>query len=76
MINLNSYCEVNYIFSYSINMAIKTSKPHFEDNLINCLNNEARFFLEPKFSKQRQYEALRTYFGENLPVTTISRRSG
>ncbi len=57
-------------------MARKTSKPHVEDNLSNCLSNESRFSLEPKFPKQRQYEALRAYFVENLPVTTISRRSG
>lgn len=57
-------------------MAIKTTKPHFEYNFSNCLSDEARFFLEPKVPKQRQYEALRAYFVEDLPVTDISKRFG
>jgi len=60
----------------SINMAIKTSKSDFEDKLSNCLSGEAKFFLEPKLPKQRQYEALRAYFVQNLPVKTISNRFG
>jgi hypothetical protein len=38
----------------------------------NSLSNEARFFLEPKQPKQRQYEALRAYFIENLPAKDVA----
>ena len=57
-------------------MSTKTSKPQLEDKLSNCLSDESRFFLEPQLPKQRQYEALRAYFVQNLPVVTISKRFG
>ncbi len=57
-------------------MAIKTTKQHLKDSLSKSLSDEARFFLEPTNSKQRQYEALRAYFAENLPVKVVSERFG
>ncbi|MBU2233979.1 hypothetical protein KJ627_03925 [Patescibacteria group bacterium] len=42
----------------------------------NSLSNEARFFLEPEQPKQRQYEALRAYFIENLPAKDVAARFG
>lgn len=38
--------------------------------------NEARFFLEPERSRQRQYEALRAYFVEQLPTKDVASRFG
>lgn len=35
-----------------------------------------RFFLEPQSPKQRQYEALRAYFVENLPSAEVARAFG
>ena len=45
-------------------------------NFDNLLSNEARFFLEPEQPKQRQYEALRAYFVENLPAKDVAARFG
>ncbi len=42
----------------------------------NPLSNETRFFLEPEQPKQRQYEALRAYFVENLPAKDVAARFG
>jgi transposase len=38
------------------------------------LTREARFFLEPRSAAQRQYEALRAYFVENLPSREAAHR--
>src|SRR3989337_431784 len=35
-----------------------------------------RFFLEPRSPKQRQYEALRAYFAEELPSAKAARAFG
>jgi hypothetical protein len=35
-----------------------------------------RYFLEPKEARQRQYEALRAYFVENLPSAEVAQRFG
>jgi len=35
-----------------------------------------RYFLEPREARQRQYEALRAYFIENLPSAEVARRFG
>ena len=43
-------------------------------NFDNSLSSEARFFLEPEQPKQRQYEALRAYFVENLPAKDVAAR--
>ena len=40
----------------------------------NTITDEARFFLEPSQTRQRQYEALRAYFVEKLPSGEVARR--
>ena len=35
-----------------------------------------RYFLEPREARQRQYEALRAYFVDNLPSAEVARRFG
>lgn len=40
------------------------------------LTTEARFFLEPASPAQRQYEALRAYFVEQLSTEEVTRRFG
>ncbi len=57
-------------------MAIKVNRKYYDDSLSNSLSEEAGYFLEPKSSKQRQYEALRAYFVENLSVKVISEQFG
>jgi hypothetical protein len=42
----------------------------------NKLTNMARFFLEPRNTTHRQYEALRAYFVEDLPSVEVARRFG
>jgi hypothetical protein len=42
----------------------------------NTLTNMTRFFLEPKNTTHRQYEALRAYFVEDLPSAEVARRFG
>src|ERR1041385_180566 len=37
---------------------------------------QARFFLAPETPQQRQYEALRAYFVEQLPSHEVARRFG
>ena len=41
---------------------------------VNTLTNETRFFLEPQSVAQRQYEALRAFFVEDLPSREVARR--
>ncbi len=41
---------------------------------VNTLTKEASFFLEPQSAAQRQYEALRAYFVEQLPSQEVARR--
>jgi hypothetical protein len=41
---------------------------------VNTLTKEARFFLEPQSIAQRQYEALRAFFVEDLPSHKVARR--
>jgi uncharacterized small protein (DUF1192 family) len=48
-------------------MAISTAKD---------LTDQARFFLAPDSTLQRQYEALRAYFVEQLPSHEVARRFG
>ncbi len=45
-------------------------------NFDNSLSSEARFFLEPEQPKQRQYEAFRAYFVDNLPAKDVAARFG
>jgi transposase len=45
-------------------------------NFDNPISSEARFFLEPQQPKQRQYEALRAYFVDNLPAKDVAARFG
>ena len=42
----------------------------------NDLTDEAHFFLAPETTLQRQYEALRAYFVEQLPSQDVARRFG
>lgn len=65
-----------YILIISNYMTIKRNNIQFNDNLSNSLSDESRYFLEPKNPKQRQYEALRAYFVENLPVKVVSEHFG
>ncbi len=46
------------------------------ENSPDSLTHEARFFLEPASSSQRQYEALRAYFVDSLSSAEVSRRFG
>ena len=41
---------------------------------VNTLTQEARFFLEPQSTAQRQYEALRAFFVQDLPSQEVARR--
>src|SRR6266699_3770744 len=43
---------------------------------VNILTQEARFFLAPQSAPQRQYEALRAYFVEQIPSHEVARRFG
>ncbi len=69
-------CPYLRIFSCLGFMAIKVTRRYYEDSLSNSLSEDARYFLEPKNSKHRQYEALRAYFVENLQVKVISEQFG
>jgi len=42
----------------------------------NRITTESRFFLEPKQTRHRQYEALRAFFVEGLPSAEAARRFG
>jgi transposase len=57
-------------------MASKNTSSQQQINFKNTLSNETRFFLEPEQPKQRQYEALRAYFVENLPAKDVAARFG
>jgi len=57
-------------------MAMKTTKTQSQVKFSNSLSNEARFFLEPEQPKQRQYEALRAYFVENLSAKDVAASFG
>ena len=57
-------------------MAVNITKSHPKDKFRNSLSDEASFFLEPDQPKQRQYEALRAYFVENLPAKNAAVRFG
>jgi transposase len=57
-------------------MALKTRSAQLQDKFSNSLSSEAGFFLEPEQPKQRQYEALRGYFVENLPAKEVAARFG
>jgi len=43
---------------------------------VNTLTKEVRFFLEPQSTAQRQYEALRAYFVQNLPSHEVAHLFG
>jgi transposase len=53
-------------------MAINITRSQPQDKFKNSLSDEASFFLEPDQPKQRQYEALRAYFVENLPAKNVA----
>ena len=57
-------------------MVKKNTNSQAQDKFINSLSKEARFFLEPEQPKQRQYEALRAYFVENLPTKDVAATFG
>ena len=57
-------------------MALKIIKAQTKYNFSNSLSKEVRFFLEPEQPKQRQYEALRAYFVENLTAMDVAARFG
>ena len=57
-------------------MVSKNTSSQQQIKFRNSLSNETRFFLEPVRPKQRQYEALRAYFVENLPVKDVAARFG
>jgi transposase len=57
-------------------MAINITRSQPQDKFKNSLSDEASFFLEPDQPKQRQYEALRAYFVENLSAKNVAVRFG
>lgn len=57
-------------------MARKNNNKNNNARLRKSLSSEQAFFLEPKDPKQRQYEALRTYFTENLSGKEVAARFG
>lgn len=57
-------------------MSLKIKARKIDDDLSKLLTPEAKFFLEPSCSKQRQYEALRAYFVENLPAKDVAEMYG
>ena len=57
-------------------MVSEHTNTHHDFKFSNSLSNESRFFLEPEQPKQRQYEALRAYFVENLPAIDVAARFG
>lgn len=79
MLNLLDRSKVTCIYTYLAVyrlMAIKVIRRDYEDSLSNSLSEEAKYFLDPGSPKQRQYEALRAYFVENLSVEVISEQFG
>lgn len=57
-------------------MVKKNTSSQIQYKSINSLSREVRFFLEPEQPKQRQYEALRAYFVENLPTKEVAATFG
>ena len=57
-------------------MASHNTSPKKLNELSKALREEAQFFLEPATPRQRQYEALRAYFVEQLPVKEVATRFG
>ena len=57
-------------------MASHNTSPKKLNELSKPLREEAQFFLEPATPRQRQYEALRAYFVEQLPVKEVATRFG
>ncbi len=57
-------------------MAIKQTSTPIPANVTKSLSDEAAFFLQPQQPKQRQYEALRAYFIDRLPVKEVAERFG
>ena len=54
----------------------KITTTHRRNDYRHSISEEARFFLEPHLPKQRQYEALRTYFVEECPGKVVAERFG
>jgi transposase len=46
------------------------------DGAVKDITDCRRYFLEPREPRQRQYEALRAYFVENLPSAEVAKRFG
>jgi len=57
-------------------MTKKETRTKEHGNFREILSEEARFFLEPQQTKQRQYEALRAFFVENLAAKEAAARFG
>ena len=57
-------------------MTIKLIRSQQQYKFSNSIIAEARFFLEPEQPKQRQYEALRAYFIDNIPAKDVAVRFG
>ncbi len=57
-------------------MASHDMRPTKSNELSKPLRDKAQFFLEPANPRQRQYEALRAYFVEQLPVKEVATRFG
>ena len=59
-----------------LTMGLNKKIPQESVHLANSLTQEATFFLLPERPRQRQYEALRAYFVEGLPVKEVAARFG
>ena len=46
------------------------------DSVSKLLTKESKFFLEPKTTMQRKYEALRTYFVDQQPSKEVAKKFG
>ncbi|NIP26024.1 hypothetical protein GWN42_02290, partial [candidate division KSB1 bacterium] len=57
-------------------MIMKQTNTPKPANVTKSLSDEAAFFLQPELPKQRQYEALRAYFVDQLPVKVVAERFG
>lgn len=57
-------------------MSLKDNRRKRKDSLGRSLTKEGKFFLAPESPRQRQYEALRAYFVEELAVKEVARRFG
>ena len=47
-----------------------------EDNVSKHLTKESKFFIEPRSTMQRKYEALRAYFLDQLPSKVVAKKFG